>query len=135
MGTAIKLALTAAQAGVIDWALGPMYDFWCDEHGAHERGSDAVYDEDQLPKLSGLELTLSPVLEINSDLLYRVEVQMVDMATYAKKPATVAMCRRLSVRLREYDRDGLGTLPHGGGWLESGGIRGIIAEIMELKKN
>lgn len=33
-----------------NWTLDPMWDYWCTEDGAWERGEDAIYYENQLPQ-------------------------------------------------------------------------------------
>lgn len=73
-----QLGLTAGEAELADWALGPMDEYWTDEDEAFARDGE-VYSPDYLPKLDGNVLTLSPVDEINEDFRYRVETQAGDM--------------------------------------------------------
>ena len=73
-----EVQLTKAQAEAVAWALDPMGDYWCSENEAWGRDGP-VYDDADLPKLKGTVLVLSPVDEINEDILYRLEEQLPDM--------------------------------------------------------
>lgn len=121
----LKVKLTLQQAEQVAWALGAMSDFWCTPDGAHSRDGKE-YDESALPflapdgtrKTSRL-LTLSIVEEINSDLLYRLEVQAQDMASTegtseAKGSGKAAMNAALRIRHRSPNLKRLAT---GGGWI------------------
>jgi hypothetical protein len=109
------IKLTKAQAAWVQWALYPMVDFWTDEEEA--RGRDGkVYSESDLPILNGLELTLSPVQEINSDLIYRMEVQAVDIATENEKYSSARAANAVAEKIRA-DNPELAALKHGGGWI------------------
>lgn len=73
------IPMTAGEKNWADWAISPMYDYWCDEDEAYSRDGD-VYDESQLPRIEGNNLIISEVFEINEDLLYRLEDQSWDVS-------------------------------------------------------
>lgn len=73
------LKLTKKQAEIVSWAIEPMHDYWCTEAGADERDGP-MYDVSDLPVLCRRTLTLSTVRDINEDLVYRIGVQLPDMA-------------------------------------------------------
>lgn len=116
-----QITLTKAQWDWVEWALGAMPDFWCTSEGAEERLGEnetdlKVYSEDDLPKLEGRVLTLSSVHEINTDLLYRLEVQAVDLAeSHGRGHAVAAM--RVATQMRALD-PALGVLRYGAGWID-----------------
>lgn len=87
----IRCKLTNAQADQVRWALDAMGDHWCSEAGAEGRDGPE-YPETDLPTLTLIPsqrpckdasrqwtLELSPVGEINDDLIYRIEDQLDDM--------------------------------------------------------
>ncbi len=73
------IQMTPAEMNWADWAIDPMRDYWCTEEGSYGRDGE-MYDESQLPKIEGNSLILSDVLEINEDLLYRLEEMSYDVA-------------------------------------------------------
>jgi len=73
------IQMTPSEGNWAEWALGPMYDHWCDKDGAWDRGGE-IYSESQLPKIEGSNLILSDIYEINEDLLYRLEEQSFDVS-------------------------------------------------------
>ena len=75
----LNIQLTPAELNWAQWAIDPMYDYWCTEDGAWERDGN-IYNENQLPILSNNNLTLSPIQEINEDLIYRIEIQAQDVS-------------------------------------------------------
>jgi len=85
----MQIQLTKKEAELIEWALDPMVDYWTDESGARERGdvetdeNGPIYAQDQLPKLDGTVLTLSPIDDINTDLHYRIAEQLDKMTDEA----------------------------------------------------
>lgn len=85
--------LTKKQLELVEWALGPMADFWCTEEGAYERDGE-VYQESDLPRIQFGQLFLSTVEEINEDLLYRLEEQLPDMASQDVGNATPGDAKR-----------------------------------------
>jgi hypothetical protein len=125
----VRVKLTLAQAEQVQWALDAMADFWCSETGAHERGGE-VHSESDLPLLGPCQgargpqktariLALSTADEINSDLLYRLEVQLQDMADgesdgEAGRAARAAVNACLRIR---HASPALRKLPRGGGWV------------------
>lgn len=72
------IPMTAGEKNWAEWAIDPMRDYWCDEEEAYARDGD-IYDESQIPRIEGNSLILSDVLEINEDLLYRLEEQSWDV--------------------------------------------------------
>lgn len=112
------IQLTQVQAEQVEWALGDMADFWTTEDGAEGRDGK-LYPESDLPVLDGLSLTISPIEEINADLLYRLEIQLPDMAdmegtSIAKGKARAATNAATAIRKAD---PRLALLPHGGGWI------------------
>ncbi len=114
--------LTMVEAEQVEWAIGPMDDLWCTEDGAHGRDGK-VYEPSSLPALDRsytdhVNLALSEVEEINSDLLYRLEVQLQDMAdeeVSAEAKATARAGMKAAKKIRA--KSNLASLPIGGGWV------------------
>ncbi len=76
----MAITLTKAQADHVAWALDPMVDHWTTPDGAHDRGGD-VLPESALPILRGRVLEVDHVTtDVVEDLLYRLEVQLPDVA-------------------------------------------------------
>ena len=77
--------VTPKQASAVEWALDVMQEHWCTESGAEERHDPyenveyKFYPESYLPRVDGKTLVLSPVKEINEDLIYRIGTQLYDM--------------------------------------------------------
>ena len=71
----LSISLTPGELNWAEWAIDPMWEYWCTEEGAWERGEDTIFEESELPKLNGSILILSDIPEINEDLLYRTEEQ------------------------------------------------------------
>ena len=69
------IQMTPAEKDWATWAIDPMFDMWCDKDGAWERDG-IIYNENNLPRIEGSNLILSNILEINEDLLYRLEDQI-----------------------------------------------------------
>jgi hypothetical protein len=120
----LRVKLTLQQADQVEWALGPMEDFWCTDEGAHERG-DRKYPANHLPILipdgdrkTSKILELSQNDDINSDLLYRLEVQLKDMADEetGKDRGASKAGRNAALRIR-HRRPSLTNLNLGGGWI------------------
>lgn len=121
-----RVKLTLQQADQVDWALEPMESFWCTQDGAHERGESKVCPVGHLPRLlpdgdrkTSRILELSQDDEINSDLLYRLEVKLSDMAHENEDPAAKGDARagrNAALRIR-HRRPGLANMPIGGGWI------------------
>lgn len=116
MMTATRIKLTKAQAEWVSWALDPMVDFWCNESGAHDRDGE-VLPESDLPQLDGLELTLSENDEVNSDLLYRMEVQAVGMAEENGEYSQAKAAERVAGKMRAAS-PAIAAMKHGGGWID-----------------
>ena len=74
-----NILISSSEKNWAEWALDPMYDHWCSEEGAWDRNGE-IYDESQLPKIAGNNLAISPIPEINEDLLYRLEDQASDVS-------------------------------------------------------
>jgi len=93
----LKLQLTKAQADVISWAIDPMKDIADDP----EQVQDFGYGADHVPILEGRILDISRCNEnAIADLLYRIEEQMVDMASDERAHRTVGMCIKLGEAIR-----------------------------------
>ena len=103
----VTAELTAGELDWAQWALDPMWDYWCTEDGAYERDGELV-DSEWLPYVRGTHLVLplhGPIIE---DLLYRLEVQAPDVAeTDAISEQQVAARSRPAIRLGEKIRDAL----------------------------
>jgi hypothetical protein len=69
------ILITPAEKIWAEWAIDPMFDYWCSEEGAWDRGEDEVYDISDLPRVQGNSLTLSNILDINEDLFFRLKEQ------------------------------------------------------------
>lgn len=69
------IQITPAEASWAEWAIDPMFDYWCTESGAYERGEDFIYEKTDLPIIIGNTLKISGIPDINEDLLYRLEEQ------------------------------------------------------------
>lgn len=89
----LKVKLTLQQAEQVEWALGAMDDYWTTEDEAEARGGP-VYPASALPRLEAHQgsrgptktartLILSPIDDINDDLLYRLEEQLPSMERQA----------------------------------------------------
>ena len=74
-----RLNLTPKQFEAVEWAIAVMPDHWCTESGAWGRGEPTVYSEDKIPYIVDKTLVLSSVVDINEDLLYRLDTQLYDM--------------------------------------------------------
>lgn len=120
-----RVKLTLQQATQVEWALEPMADFWCTVDGAHERGGlfkPARFLPRLLPdgdRKTSRILELSQDDEINSDLLYRLEVQLRDMAHENEDQAAKGHARagwNAALRIR-HRKPGLDNMPIGGGWI------------------
>ena len=86
--------MAPAEMNWATWAIDPMSDLWCSESGAYDRDGE-IYGESQLPKITGNNLILSDVPEINEDLLYRLEDQSYDTSycDSASDQQQAARCR------------------------------------------
>jgi len=123
--TTTRVLLTGPQAEQVRWALGPMDDYWCSEGGGHERDGP-IYPESDLPRLEETSwkktpaaLVLSPHTDINADLLYRLEVQLQDMAD-AEPDQAARGAARAGLKAAETIRrrcPELAELPEGGGYV------------------
>jgi len=103
----VKVLITPGQRDWADWAIDPMFDYWCTEDGAYERGGELV-DSEWLPYVRGTHLVLPLHGEIIADLLYRLEVQAPDVAeTDAVSEQQVAARSRPAIRLGEKIRSAL----------------------------
>ena len=105
--TTVKLTL--AQVEQVEWALSPMPDYWCTEHGAHERDGEVLPDT-AIPtiaphKQTSRLLVLSAYREVNEDLLYRLEDQLPDMARQASgfdgNRGGIKAARNAALRIRQ----------------------------------
>lgn len=91
-----------------EWAIDPMFDYWCTEEGEWERGDGPIYNESQLPRIIGNNFVLSPVMEINEDLLYRLEEQAVSVSeTDAGSEQQVSARARSALSLAKKIRDSI----------------------------
>ncbi len=96
----ISVVITPAEKVWAEWALDPMFDYWCNEQGAWERGEDEMYDIKDLPKVQGNILYLSNILDINEDLLWRLEEQAPSVCeTMAISEQQIAARRRAPLSL------------------------------------
>jgi len=75
----VKLNPTEIQ--LAEWALEPMEAYWCTELGEQERGDEegGIFSPEELPRIEGNIITMSPVCEINQDFMYRIEDQLDSM--------------------------------------------------------
>lgn len=112
----MAIQLTRQQAAQVEWALGPMDDHWCSESGAHGRAG-LVYQESDLPRLDGLTIVLSTIEDINADLLYRLEVQLQDMAEEESTPQARGDAKAAMAVADKMRKVALAHLPIGGGWI------------------
>ena len=87
----IVMTLTKAQADVAAWALDPM--------GEYAESGDADYTPNDLPELRGVVLVL-PNLGSVSDLLYRLEEQLPDMARAECVPEGARVALNLAAKIR-----------------------------------
>lgn len=121
-----RVKLTLQQADQVEWALEPMTDFWCSDEGANERGG-RVHPLNHLPVLmpdgtrkTSRILELSQDDEINGDLLYRLEIQLRDMARGGEESGSgigaARAGRNAALRIR-HRKPGLSNMPIGGGWI------------------
>lgn len=115
----LRVKLTLQQAEQVEWAIGPMSDFWCTESGAEDR-SGKVLPESDMPAImadgtrkTSRVLVLSPNSDVNSDLLYRLEVQLQDMTSSG---GDAKAARNAAYRIR-HRSPVLNELPRGGGWI------------------
>jgi hypothetical protein len=72
------IKLTPKQFEAVEWALDVMPEHWCTEDGCYGRDGE-LYSEDKVPYIVDKTLVLSSVVEINEDLLYRLDTQLYDM--------------------------------------------------------
>jgi hypothetical protein len=95
-----------------------MIDFWSTPDGAHERDGN-VFPPNALPKLlPGEVLELSQHDEINSDLLYRLEIQLsqIAMDEGPKEKGDARAGRNAALRIRQR-KPSLMSMSEGGGWI------------------
>lgn len=83
------IIMTPSEKQWAEWAIDPMLEYWSTEEGAFERGEETIYQENDIPKIIGNNLSISNIQEINEDLLYRLEEQ------------AVAVCRTDSNSIRQ----------------------------------
>jgi len=123
--TEVLVPLTADQAEQVEWAIEPMADLWSTDDGAEMRAGPVVPEAD-LPTLrpSGYKthpfaLVLRGNAEVNSDLLYRLEVQLRDMAEQDGSAEAYKDARHAGAAARMIRRavPELAALPPGGGWV------------------
>jgi len=84
--------MTKAEADIAAWALDAMIDYAGDE--------DAAYGESDLPTIAGTVLRF-PTTRSVSDILYRLEEQLPDMARQAGTQRSLRAAANLASKIRE----------------------------------